>query len=250
MAGSHASDEQEDEQDNDGHESSGGDKEGNAGARSRQARRPVRLPGVAVATRAALLDEADTLAAHLARGLHPRPLLDPAAPPEPGARAAAVLAPLYAVDGRPHLLFTRRTAHLRAHSGQISFPGGSFDPDDASLQETALREAREELALDTNRVETLGYLPPVFTVVSNYVVQPLIGWLGEGRPPLRPNPDEVAEVIEAPLAALADPAIFHEEVWTRGGLPHAVDFYDFGPYRIWGLTARILSSLLALLPAE
>jgi 8-oxo-dGTP pyrophosphatase MutT (NUDIX family) len=111
-----------------------------------------------------------------------------------------------------------------------------------------LREAQEELALDPARVEVLGALPLVFTVVSNYLVAPIVGWLGAGLPPLAPNADEVAEVIEAPLEALADPAIFHEEQWTRHGVARPVRFYDLGSYRIWGMTAHVLHTLLALLP--
>jgi len=84
--------------------------------------------------------------------------------------------------------------------------------------------------------------------VSNFLVTPYLGWLAEGLPPLAPNVGEVAEVIEAPLAALDDPAIFHSEVWRRRGEAHTVYFYDFGPYRIWGLTGRLLHQLLALLP--
>jgi 8-oxo-dGTP pyrophosphatase MutT (NUDIX family) len=199
-------------------------------------------------SRQVLLADAAALAAYLRQRLSSHAVLDPLASPQPGARTAAVLAPLYPVNGQPHLLFTRRTAHLRAHSGEISFPGGSHDPTDESLVDTALREAHEELALDRSRVAVLGPLPPVFTVVSNFLVAPYAGWLPEGLPPLVPNPHEVAEVIEAPLAALADPAIFHEELWMRGGIARPVLFYDLGPYRIWGLTGRILHSLLALLP--
>src|SRR5262249_11669248 len=121
---------------------------------------------------------------------------------------------------------------------------------DATLEQTALRETHEELALDLAHFEILGPLPPVFTVVSNYLVMPFVGWLGEGLPPLVPNAHEVAEVIEAPLAALADPAIFHEEIWMRGELARSVLFYDLGPHRIWGLTGRILSTLLDFLPGE
>ena len=94
----------------------------------------------------------------------------------------------------------------------------------------------------------VGPLPPVFAAVSNFVITPFIGWLGEGVPTLTPNPAEVAEVIYAPLAALAEPDIYHSELWQRFGTAHLVHFYDFGAYRIWGATARMLHSLIELLP--
>jgi 8-oxo-dGTP pyrophosphatase MutT (NUDIX family) len=205
---------------------------------------------VAGALRERLLKDAPALAAYLRDHLPASPPAV-AAPLAPGlAREAAVLAPLYALSGHPYLLFTRRTTQLRKHSGEISFPGGSRDPGDAALLMTALRESYEELALDLTRIEALGALEPVFSVVSNFLVAPFVGWLGEGAPHVEPNLEEVAEVIYAPLHALADPAIFHEEVWTRGGVEHTVYFFDLGPHRIWGLTGRILRSLLAVLPAD
>jgi 8-oxo-dGTP pyrophosphatase MutT (NUDIX family) len=199
-------------------------------------------------TRAALLGDAEALVIYLTERLAALSVVDLRAAAPANSRLAAVLAPLYARDGVPHLLFTRRTSTLSTHRGEISFPGGARDPEDASLQETALREAYEELAIEPALVRVLGALPPVTATVSNFAVAPYLGWLPEGLPPLLPNPAEVAEVIEAPLAALADPAIFHEERWSRGSLAHTVYFYDFGPHRIWGLTGRILYTLLALLP--
>jgi 8-oxo-dGTP pyrophosphatase MutT (NUDIX family) len=205
----------------------------------------------ASALRERLLTDASALVAFLRNRLLD-PTLDGAALSATlaRARAAAVLAPLYALSGHPYLLFTRRTAQLRKHSGEISLPGGSRDQGDDSLLMTALRESHEELALDVTRIEMVGSLEPVFSVVSNFLVTPFVGWLGEGAPHVEPNPTEVAEVIYAPLRALADPAIFHEEVWTRGGVEHTLYFFDLGPHRIWGLTGRILRSLLALLPAD
>ncbi|HEU0027728.1 MAG TPA: CoA pyrophosphatase [Ktedonobacterales bacterium] len=215
--------------------------------------------------RNALLGDAEALARYLSPLLLPLPDLDsqevysdlevtPSGMLVPGmarglaARHAAVLAPLYARDGEPWLLFTRRASGLSRHSGEISFPGGSRDPGDASLAHTALRETHEELALDTSQVRLLGALPEVYASVSNFLVTTYVGWLGEGLPELTPAHGEVAEVIEAPLSALDDPAIYHEEVWSRGGAAHTVMFYDFGVYRIWGLTGRLLHHLLSLLP--
>ena len=198
-------------------------------------------------SRAALLSDARMLMPYLRAQLA---TLAPAAlaPGAEAARAAGVLAPLYAVAGRPHLLFTVRSRDLSKHKGEISFPGGSRDPGDHSLEETALREAREEIDLDPAGVELLGPLPPVFAAVSNFVITPFVGWLGEGVPTLAPNPAEVAEVIYAPLTALAEPAIYHSELWQRFGTAHLIHFYDFGAYRIWGATARMLHSLFELLP--
>lgn len=203
-------------------------------------------------TRPLALADATVLADWLRTQLTP-PLVAttaPIAPDPPTARIAAVLALLYPRDGIPYLLFTRRSSSLRAHRGEISFPGGSHDPTDSSLAATALREAWEEIKLEGDRVEMLGSLPPLFTVVSNFWVTPIVGWLAGGLPPLTPNPDEVEEIIEAPVTALADPAIFHTETWVRGGMAREVHFYDYGPYRIWGLTGHMLSTLLALLPPD
>jgi 8-oxo-dGTP pyrophosphatase MutT (NUDIX family) len=115
---------------------------------------------------------------------------------------------------------------------------------------TALREAREEIGLDPTRVEILGALPPVYVSVSNFMITPQVGWLGEGLPKLAVNAAEVAELINAPLAALADPAIYHAEVWHHLGTAHLVHFFDFSPYLIWGATGRMLHFLLSLLPAD
>ncbi len=163
-------------------------------------------------------------------------------------REAAVLVPIFGHGGAPHLLFTVRSADLSSHRGEIAFPGGSRDPDDRSAEHTALRETEEELGVSRERVEILGPLPRVTAGGSGFLITPFVGWLGEGRPQLTPNPGEVAEVFDAPLSALDDPAIHHTELWQRLGQTHTIHFYDFGPYRIWGATGRMLFSLLALLP--
>jgi len=124
------------------------------------------------------------------------------------------------------------------------------DPDDHSPVMTALREAQEEIGLDPTRVEVLGLLSPVFTIVSNYLITPVVAYLPQGLGELQLQASEVTELIIAPLASLADPAIAHTEEWTRGGLTRLVYFYDYGPYHIWGATGRMLNALLALLQSN
>ncbi len=158
-------------------------------------------------------------------------------PPE--ARPAAVLVPIVQRPGELTLLFTQRNAHLKAHAGQVSFPGGRAEPGDASPEFTALREAREEIGLALERVEILGRLPDYHTR-TGYVVAPIIGLL---TPPfdLVPDPREVDEVFEVPLAFLLDPANHRRQ--TRVVQGRTVGFYEMqyeNGRTIWGATAGMI----------
>ena len=169
----------------------------------------------------------------------------------PEARQAAVLLPLFIEEGALYLAFIRRASTLRSHSGEMAFPGGKVEPSDLSPMMTALREAEEEIGLNPAGVEVLGLLSPVFTVVSNHVITPVVAFLPAGLGTLHLQEAEVAELVVAPVQALLDPAIFHTEQFTRTGKTRTVHFYDYQSnyqmYRIWGATGRILTSLLAVL---
>ena len=165
----------------------------------------------------------------------------------PSARNASVLVGLFDQNNETHVAFIRRASTLRAHSGEIAFPGGAADVSDVSPIVTALREAQEEIGLDPSRVEVLGIMPPVFTVVSNFLITPVVAYLPEGPGKLQLQMSEVAEIILLPLQGLADPTIYHAEQWMRDNVPHTVYFFDYGSYRIWGATAYMLKTLLALL---
>jgi len=168
----------------------------------------------------------------------------------PLARKAAVLLGLFEQDGQIFLPFIRRSSTLRLHSGQIAFPGGAADPTDQSLVETALREAREEIGLDPSGVKALGVLRPMFTVVSNFLVVPVVAYLPRGLGQVQLQMGEVDELFPLPLAGLSDPANFHSEIWTRDGQPRTVYFYDVAGYRVWGVTAYILHTFLAILDSD
>ena len=165
----------------------------------------------------------------------------------PSARNASVLIALFDENNETYLSFIRRASTLRAHSGEIAFPGGATDASDVSPIVTALREAQEEIGLAPSRVEVLGIMPPVFTVVSNFLITPVVAYLPKGPGTLQLQVSEVAEIIFLPLQGLADPSIFHTEQWVRNDMAHTVYFFDYGSYRIWGATARMLNMLLELL---
>jgi 8-oxo-dGTP pyrophosphatase MutT (NUDIX family) len=165
----------------------------------------------------------------------------------PSARNASVLIALFEENNETYMLFIRRASTLRAHSGEIAFPGGAADVSDVSLLITALREAQEEIGLAPSKVEVLGIMPPVFTVVSNFLITPVVAYLPDGPGTLQLQVSEVAEIIFLPLEGLADPSIYHTEQWVRDDVSHTVYFYDYGAYRIWGATARMLTMLLELL---
>lgn len=153
-------------------------------------------------------------------------------------RPAAVLILLYERDGRPVTLLTRRSERLRGHRGEISLPGGTPEPGDASLYETALRETWEEIGVEPADVSLVGALEPVLTVVTNYAITPFVARLSQSV--FTPNPREVAELIELPLGRLVEPGACREELWETDGVPRTIYFYDYGAHTIWGATARIL----------
>jgi 8-oxo-dGTP pyrophosphatase MutT (NUDIX family) len=158
---------------------------------------------------------------------------------------AAVLIGLVERPGGPHLLLTQRTTHLRDHAGQISFPGGRVEPGDASVVATALRETQEETGLDPSQVEILGELAS-YDTATGFRIHPVVGWL---RPPLelRPDPHEVADVFELPLAFAVDPANHRRQSFRRGALTRTYYVLPWQDRFIWGATAGILVNLSGLL---
>jgi 8-oxo-dGTP pyrophosphatase MutT (NUDIX family) len=155
---------------------------------------------------------------------------------------AAVLVPLVNRVSGLNVLLTERSADLADHAGQISFPGGRIDPDDRdSAAAAALREAMEEIALPADRVAVLGELAP-YETVTGYRVTPVVGWV---EPPfaVRPDPVEVADVFEVPLAFLLDPQ--HQQRHFRMLGPMRRDYWaiPYGDRYIWGATAAMLMIL-------
>jgi 8-oxo-dGTP pyrophosphatase MutT (NUDIX family) len=190
----------------------------------------------------------DTLEARLAS--RPARTLALNVPGAAAMRESAVLLPLFEREGVPHVLFTRRPSHLRHHADQFSFPGGGRDAEDVTPLHTALRETEEELGVARERVRVLGMLDEVPTLVTGFRIQPFVGVIpGDGQ--YRPNPEEVAFILEVPLASLLDPAIRRTEKRQAMGSEFDVDFYTYNEHVIWGATARILRDFLrqvAVLP--
>ena len=160
-----------------------------------------------------------------------------------GRTKAAVLVALYVDDGDVHAVFTRRRHDLRSHAGEISFPGGRRDPEDATLLDTALRETEEEIGLPREVVRILGALPPTPTVATNYGVYPFVGLIEPGQA-WTLSAWEVAEVLELRLSDLR--AARTRRRLLHRGIPFRSDVYDISERAvIWGATARIVGELLA-----
>jgi 8-oxo-dGTP pyrophosphatase MutT (NUDIX family) len=158
---------------------------------------------------------------------------------------SAVLAPLYRdPEGDLRLVFIRRSPH-GVHGGQIAFPGGRREPEDASLLETALREAEEEVGLEPNRVEILTDLPVIETMATGFQIAPFLGRLNGAPPTWRRQETEIEEILEVRLSDLVRPEAHAIESWQLDGWPEARDipFYWIGPYKLWGATYRIVGSI-------
>jgi 8-oxo-dGTP pyrophosphatase MutT (NUDIX family) len=166
----------------------------------------------------------------------------------PSFPRAAVLVPLFEKEGNCHILFTMRSQQVKHHKGQISFPGGAFDDEDADLRRTALREAFEEIGVKERDVQVLGTLDDIVTT-SEFIVTPFVGVI--------PYPYffqlsavEIAELIVVPLASLLDSSCFGEIEIIDNGLKRIVESYQYQHHAIWGATARILKQFLDLISAS
>ncbi len=174
----------------------------------------------------------------------------PHPPVAAGKEPSAVLVPIYPTPTGPELLFTRRAWTLRSHPGQLSFPGGRRDPGDADLVETAVRETEEEIGLPRSAITIIGELERLTTVTSPANIVPILGLLEERPTALTLARDEVDAVVFIQLAELLDPTIYREEIWFRQigddagfqGLP--VTFFELEGDTLWGVTARIVRTIL------
>jgi 8-oxo-dGTP pyrophosphatase MutT (NUDIX family) len=186
--------------------------------------------------------QTDHLRSLLADTLDP----EPRSHPRPEEHLAGVLVPIVE-DQDAWVVFTRRTDELPRHAGEISFPGGLSHTVDAALRDTALRETEEELGLSPSEVDVLGALPAVHTFVSSILIVPFVGML-RPRPTFAPNAGEIAEVLQYPLARLADAE--REVELPRGDHVYRGFAYEMQDNTIWGATAFILHSLIEIVRKE
>lgn len=193
--------------------------------------------------RRALAEPLPGLSAQLTMAPRPR-----VTQPRPGhsPRRGGVLVLLYRRGGQWWFPLTLRTDTVMDHRGQVSLPGGAWEPDDAHLKQTALRETEEELGVPQSRLNVLGRLTPLYIPPSDFCIHPFVA-VASARPAFRPDPREVAAVLEAPLSLLLDGAARGEEERLLHDVPVRVPFYRIGSHQVWGATAMVLAELAACL---
>ncbi len=164
----------------------------------------------------------------------------------PGRRLAAVLVPLYRHHGNYGVIFTKRSERMHHHRGQIAFPGGGFEPQDPSLQHTALRESEEEIGLNPDHVRILGQLDDLLTSNSNYLVRPFVGTTPYPYP-FTLDLRETDYIIEVPLTFLRRNNPPDQVMREHEGRVVQSFFFDYDGHTIWGATAKIVKQFLDLL---
>jgi 8-oxo-dGTP pyrophosphatase MutT (NUDIX family) len=161
------------------------------------------------------------------------------------ARPAAVTILFYPIDGVWHIPLTLRPEHLHDHGGQVSLPGGRLE-DGETFVEAACRELYEEIGVAASQLDILGSLSPTYVFASNYRVDPLVACV-HNRPLFRPDPLEVAEIVELPVAHMLDAANYGRHEVQRGAIRFTAPHIACHAHRIWGATSLILGELVALL---
>jgi len=156
--------------------------------------------------------------------------------PDKATRAAVLIGLVHRQDAIS-VLYTQRSANLRSHSGQVSFPGGRMDATDRDSAHTALREAEEEIALNPTQAEIIGYLPNFFTH-TNYLITPVVAAIYPQQS-FVPNPSEVASVFELPLPMIADDSSYVSEVLREPGRRFKTWRIGHAGPTVWGMTAHL-----------
>jgi len=175
----------------------------------------------------------------------PRPGMERGFDPAHLPREGGVLLLLYPKEGELTLVLTKRTDTLNHHRGQVSFPGGAWEPGDADFVQTAQREASEELGIQPETLIILGTLTPLYIPPSDYRIYPTVAYTPQ-RPDFRPDPAEVAIVLEMPLAELTSGSNVRSETWELRGYPVEVPFFEVEGHKVWGATAMVLGEFRAL----
>jgi 8-oxo-dGTP pyrophosphatase MutT (NUDIX family) len=162
------------------------------------------------------------------------------------ARDSSVLLLFYPKEGQLHLPFIKRTTGNTNHSGQISFPGGKYEESDANRTITAIRETNEELGVDCEIINILGFLTELYIPVSNFMVLPVLAY-SKVRPSFTLSKFEVAELIEMPVSELLHKDNMSEFTMNEKGLKIEAPFFHAKGHKIWGATAMILAELREIL---
>ncbi len=164
-------------------------------------------------------------------------------------RTAAVLIPLWADGhGNVNIAFTQRSTALPSHQGQVSFPGGGSDPDDDSIEMTALRELNEELGIQQEEVSIMGRLDDAWSRFGFHIT-PYVGWL-DGQPEFIPDMNEVDKIITADIQQLMKPGVTCTHEFTVNGIPRTSQAFDWEGGYVWGVTADLLLELLLWIREE
>ena len=159
---------------------------------------------------------------------------------------AGVLILLYPGENGLCTIFTKRHDYPGVHGGQISFPGGKFEPSDGNLVQTALRETEEEIGIRASDIEVLGQLTTLYIPVSEFEVYPTVGYL-KTKPSFVAHPGEVKYLIEISLKELLDPSIREEKPYTGTEYSGTIPYFNIRENHVWGATAMILHELLILI---
>lgn len=173
---------------------------------------------------------------------------DDGSPIEGDFRPAAVLIALFVREDTVHVVLTKRTDNVRTHQGQVSFPGGSFEASDGTLERTALRESFEEVGIDPAHVRVLGVLDDLPTFVSGFLVRPFVAEIPHPYEFI-PDTSEVDHIFSPPLAIFADGSRRREEIRERDGRSFVMTSYDVDGNVVWGATARMLEQLVGRIVA-